>query len=454
MAVSLLLVICLSVNCIPIASLAEDGPGPAGAWSMLRGDARHSGCTPFNVSANEGGVRWTHRFNVRVDYSGGGAYTMAADGTVYMLSSRPSGIISISPDGTERMVLVADASHWGPVLGPDGTLYHLGLAEVSAYDPGGRNKWILPLGANITSSATVDAEGTVYVGTEDGNLSAISPLGSIVWKFWDRYAVRCCPAVGADGTVDFIGEWEDHQALISLHPDGTFRWAYPLEHANSDSAPAVGPDGTVYCYVPPDRLCAIAPNGTLRWAADVPHGVFDEHESWCMILFPVISPDGTVYSGSIDGLYSIAPDGMVIWRIERGHEVRPSAFTADGAILFTSDGRVKAADASGSVRWTAQSTTTPIAEVVVAPDGTVCFFDQFVFVALNGEQSASRSAFWTHPWILPVLAAMVLLPLAVVLIPIVWYERKLRRASPSGRADGTDGDRTGGDHPVGPPGGP
>ena len=433
-------------------TVAGEG-GDEAAWPMFRADARHTGCSPFDVSGNGGGTKWRHEFDVEIDYSHKGSIAMGPDGTVYMASAVPSGIIVIAPDGTHRQILEPGMGVFGLAMAANGTVYCFGTSEVKAMGPDGTHLWTLGLRSAITSIASIGPDGTIFLGTEDGNLSAISPSGALVWQFWTRYQVDCCPAIADDGTIYFVGVADDW-ALFALHPNGTLKWTYTLLSATGDSAPAIGPDGTVYCYRTPDRLLAIAPNGTLRWSAEVTHGVFNDRESWCMVLFPVIAPDGTIYSGSIDGLYAIDPNGTVLWRALQGREVWPSTVTADGTILVQAGGNVVAIDASGRTRWRTDFGDFIVTELAVGPDGTIFFATGFGYIALNGARPAQPS--WPRDSMLTIilLIAFVLVPLVALMASRAGRKRGGSGDASGDPADGTAHGRPMGDRPPPPPTGP
>jgi outer membrane protein assembly factor BamB len=47
----------------------------------------------------------------------------------------------------------------------------------------------------------------VYVGSNDNNLYAINPDGSLKWSYTTGDLVQSSPAIGADGTV-YVGSWD------------------------------------------------------------------------------------------------------------------------------------------------------------------------------------------------------------------------------------------------------
>src|SRR5262245_60638244 len=76
-------------------------------------------------------------------------------------------------------------------------------AAWSAYGSPGDVRWFFSTGAGILSSPALGPYGTIYCGSDDGNLYALSPDGSNRWVFGGGIIINSSPAVGADGTVYF-----------------------------------------------------------------------------------------------------------------------------------------------------------------------------------------------------------------------------------------------------------
>jgi large repetitive protein len=55
----------------------------------------------------------------------------------------------------------------------------------------------------VGSSPAVDVDGTIYVGSDDHNLYAVNPDGSLKWLFPAGPIVYSSPAVDVDGTIYF-----------------------------------------------------------------------------------------------------------------------------------------------------------------------------------------------------------------------------------------------------------
>ena len=153
--------------------------------------------------------------------------------------------------------------------------------------------------------------------------------------------------------------------------------------SESDSAPAVGTDGTIYVGTWKGSLWAINPNGTPKWVFRAGNEIKSS---------PAVSADGTVYFGSRDRkLYALRPDGKKRWEFQTGGWVESSpALAHDGSVYFGSwDRNFYALNADGKKQW--QFTT--LGEIGSSPaigtDGTIYFgsHDQkFYALATDGRK--------------------------------------------------------------------
>ena len=177
--------------------------------------------------------------------------------------------------------------------GGDGNLYAIEPGPVS---PGLVGPY--PTGGPIQSTPAIGADGTIYVGSNDDHLHAVSPDGSQVWTFETDGDVVSSPAIGEDGTI-YVGSKDSK--LYAVRPNGTERWHFETNGAIS-SSPAVGADGTIYFGSSDDNVYALYPDGRLRWKLEGRHGWVDSSFDG-----PVtISSAGQVFAGGSDGcVYAI-----------------------------------------------------------------------------------------------------------------------------------------------------
>jgi outer membrane protein assembly factor BamB len=115
-----------------------------------------------------------------------------------------------------------------------------------AIAPNGSEKWNFTTGDVISSTPAIGADGTVYVGSDDGNLYAINSAdGSEKWQFQTGSAVVSSPAIGSDGTIYIGSGFSNYGAILAIRPDGSERWSYST-NGPVYSSPAIVADGTVY----------------------------------------------------------------------------------------------------------------------------------------------------------------------------------------------------------------
>lgn len=212
----------------------------------------------------------------------------------------------------------------------------------------GNLKWKFLTGGKIYSSPAIDSNGVVYVGSEDGNLYAVNPNGTMKWKF-PAVGTPSCPSIGARGTV-YIRSGSD---LYSINPDGTLKWKYSIGLAFS--SPAIDSNGVIYVGGGDWYLYAINPDGTMKWKYKT--GVVF---SMPLLSSPSIGASNTVYMASVDGnLYAITPSGTLSWKYKmNGIKTLSSPVIGDGNDVYIGgpDGELYAVNNDGTLKWTYPTT--------------------------------------------------------------------------------------------------
>ena len=185
---------------------------------------------------------------------------IGGDGTIYV-GSLDQNLYAVNPDGSQKWTFATGAIVTSsPAIGADGTIYFGSYDDnLYALNPSGTLKWKFATGSGIESSPAIGADGTIYVGTIDTSdlLYAVSDGGQGIvaqkWAFKAGEDVESSPAIGADGTI-FFGS-DDHN-LYALNPDGSLRWTFATG-AFVYSSPAIGADGTIYVGSEDDNVYAV-----------------------------------------------------------------------------------------------------------------------------------------------------------------------------------------------------
>ena len=245
-----------------------------------------------------------------------------------------------------------------PAIGPDGTLY-TGSSDgkVYAVSHDGAQKWSVAVGNPLLGTPAISADGTIYFGSyesdalaHDATLYAINPEGSLKWSFSTKGAEIFPPAIGFDGTI-YIGVGgvinTPGAGLYAFTPDGSLKWR---TYEPVDGAPAIDADGKVYTVGSCSGvkgLHAFNPAGQLDWRYPL---------GGCPCSSPTIGADGTIYVSDAYGiLHAVDPDGSLKRSIDTGPGVHSGqAITTDGITYVASqisDNVLYGIGPEGSQEW-------------------------------------------------------------------------------------------------------
>lgn len=162
--------------------------------------------------------------------TGGPIYSSAAigaDGTIYF-GSYDQRMYAVNPDGSRKWDYLAsgqiDAS---PVLGADGTIYFAAGRTFYALRPGAgeeRERWKVDINTTSGSTAAVRGDGAVILGGDDGKVRALEPVsGNQLWSFDTKTGPRgneieSSPMIGPDGSI-YVGSADGN--LYKINGNGS-----------------------------------------------------------------------------------------------------------------------------------------------------------------------------------------------------------------------------------------
>jgi outer membrane protein assembly factor BamB len=250
-----------------------------------------------------------------------------------------------------------------PALAQDGTIYQGTFdGRLFAVTPQGEIKWAFKAGREIKSSPAVADDGTIYFGSRDRKFYAVTPQGKLKWTFATGAWVDSSPAIAMDGTI-YFGSWDTN--FYALNPDGSKKWIFATGGI-IDSSPAIGADGTVYFGSHDKFFYALTPDGKLRWKFPTQGQI---------VSSPALGADGTIYLTSTDGnLYALKTDGGEFWHL-RMEGISDSSPVIDGQgqiYIGISYGRI-AVNAAGKRVWGYGSPLFIDASAAVAANGWIYF---------------------------------------------------------------------------------
>lgn len=245
--------------------------------------------------------------------------------------------------------------------------------------------WQFSTGGPITGSPAVGQDGTIYVGSTDGNLYAVSPAGALLWSYQTGGLIdTCSPAIAPDGTI-YTGSFDGY--IHPLNLDGTLKSKFATGGPVSNS-PALAEDFTIYFKSDDQALYAILPTRTERWRFFL-NGV--------TYASPVIAQDGTVYIGAGSSeFFAVNPNGTRKWKFTADGDIyATAAIDAAGNVYFgTLTGRLYSLRPDGTQRWTYMPGGPMSSSPALSADGTTAYFGAYDH-KLHAVDTATGTARWT-----------------------------------------------------------
>jgi outer membrane protein assembly factor BamB len=166
-------------------------------------------------------VKWNHK----ITEGGCGAPVVAADGTIYL--QRKGGLDAFTPDAKRIWSFDLPDRAGSPSIGDDGSLYFgSDDGNVYAVSPGGQLKWKFSAGGGIRSQPALTSNGEIIFGSVDHNLYALDSFGKLKWRFAAGGQVFS-PTVAADGTIYFQSADGKLYAIQDLAQNGGLSGQWP-----------------------------------------------------------------------------------------------------------------------------------------------------------------------------------------------------------------------------------
>ena len=207
----------------------------------------------------------------------------------------------------------------------------------------GEAEWTFSESRGYYVGQAAEVNGTVYAPSNDGNLYAIDANGDLDWAFETGHYIWAQPVISND-TI-FVGSMDHFIYAVSMA--GEEIWSVEMAGAVVGS-PLLSEDGeTLFVSSIGDEVAALsASSGDRLWTFSTEDSVWGR----------AALADGTLYVADSDGnLYALDPaNGEPIWQTEfAGSVVGGVTAIADGIVLATEEGVLKAFNFDGSPKWEA-----------------------------------------------------------------------------------------------------
>ncbi|MBN2010930.1 PQQ-binding-like beta-propeller repeat protein [candidate division KSB1 bacterium] len=202
-----------------------------------------------------GTINWTHTFSDSVFF----VPALGPDGTIYVTTFD---LYAINPDGNEKWHYSATKTGMefissSPVIASDGTVYINVLSftesfdmqtRLYAIDGSGKEKWTYKVGNFFCSLPVLGIDGTIYINSDDSNIYAVNPDGSLKWKkkkpgsSIQIYDLPVSPSIGSNGSLVFGYNGN----CYSFSSTGDVEWTYKTNQSDYVTDASILHDGTIY----------------------------------------------------------------------------------------------------------------------------------------------------------------------------------------------------------------
>jgi len=295
----------------------------------------------YAIDALDATLKWKFKTNGPII-----AYLIVADERVYF-RSLDNYLYTLSLDGALVWKSRVINNEGGCFALVDGVLYAGGgkddckMHAISAKD--GTPMWEYRTGGIVSCMPAV-VNDTIFFGSADGYIYALSKDGQLKWKFRTSDGVDCgsavCDAHGnevwsvrnaknemaviSDGVL-YTGSWDNHVYALTL--DGKELWRYRTNGPIFFSGPTVYRN-TLYIGSMDGYLYALdAATGALKWKFRTNMAIGAD---------PIIHND-VIYIGSLDNhLYAVSLEGKELWKFRTGGFIVLAAAVCGDKIYFGS----------------------------------------------------------------------------------------------------------------------
>lgn len=360
----------------PPASSGDDAPAER---PFYRGGPGYAGPTPHAGPAAEPTLQWEQDLGAVVFATPALA---TVDGTAMIFVGTHAGQFYALKAETGEVVSsqTLGGRIWGTAaIGQDGTVF-IGSDDdkLFAITPGRSDpKWTLEIGncdgtqkpgpegarCDVDGGPTIGPNGDLFIGAD--GVYRVTQAGEIVWHYTggeDRPKhVSSTPAVDKESRSVFGGQ---DGYVTALDAEGKQRWRYKVV-ADVDGSPAIGENGTSFVGADDGRLYAIRADGSLRWSFVAQKDIRSAVGT---------GADGRLYATSYDGnLYAIGESGSVDWVLGTAAPIRSTPVVdSEGRIYFGGqDEHLYGVDSGGKVLWSVEVGADVDSSVAVAEDGTL-----------------------------------------------------------------------------------
>jgi hypothetical protein len=262
-------------------------------------------------------------------------------------------------------------------------------AQVTVVQPGDV-RWVTDVSYGSYSGPALDAWGRVFV-VGGGNLTALSPLGEIVFSVpycnWSELSGSVLP----DGTAYTTGN-----SCVQRHAsDGSLVWQFDDGGTRKGGVAVTSSGGVTFLDTRGLDLYRLSATGAEVWRTPIAESALDQPP-----IAPAIASNGDTYvpwdsTSTESRLSRVAGDGTLIWTVATSGRVRfASPALADNRIVlaYTSGGVAVFDTAAGATLWEQYWGSTGASSPVIDGSGNIYVQSRAALVSYDAGGTLRWSA--------------------------------------------------------------
>ena len=240
-------------------------------------------------------------------------YAVSSNDAVYRLNSDLMEYYSLDVGGDINSASTITSDHKVYIGSTDNNLYSFNSSGVS------NPNWPRPMGSELTASVTIDSDGNLYLGTDNGIFQAVTEDNESIWSYNCGSPIYSSAAITEENRL-IICTYDGRIICFDLSTIDTqtpfFEWLLPTG-SEITSSPALDNEGNIYVTLMDGRLIKVIDEGTsssIEWEISTEHGIEAS---------PVIDGNGDIYFATTTGsIYKVSSEGSTLWNKENeGYEI-------------------------------------------------------------------------------------------------------------------------------------
>ncbi len=240
-------------------------------------------------------------------------YAVSSNDAVYRLNSDLMEYYSLDVGGDINSASTITSDHKVYIGSSDNNLYSFNSSGVS------NPNWPRPMGSELTASVTIDSDGNLYLGTDNGIFQAVTEDNESIWSYNCGSPIYSSAAITEQNRL-IICTYDGRIICFDLTTIDTqtpsFEWLLPTG-SQITSSPALDNEGNIYITLMDGRLIKVIDEGTsptIEWEISTEQGIEAS---------PVIDGNGDIYFATTTGsIFKVSSEGSILWNEENeGYEI-------------------------------------------------------------------------------------------------------------------------------------